>query len=224
MKRNLTKALAFVYLFGAGTFAYAAYDNSWYQADYWSGEYPNGISVVKEGVSVPARTAMDPEVQPSIECSLAFKGVYTPWNNARKITYKTASRIVPLKAKENFTFESDEGTKVKVKKGDTLEYLIYGSEGWFTIRYNAKEYLVDQTLLEKVQYDENAFKQDEWMQVPCENGVTGWILLSDLVSSDEEGNSVFHDGLDSWFLGFREYGQATDLTDEDLKRREKGEI
>ena len=35
--------------------ALAAYDDSWYQTEGWSGEYPNGISIVAEGVAIPAR-------------------------------------------------------------------------------------------------------------------------------------------------------------------------
>lgn len=38
-----------------GVQAFATYDNSWYQADYWSGEWPNGFSIVQPGLVLKGR-------------------------------------------------------------------------------------------------------------------------------------------------------------------------
>ena len=138
--------------------AFGAYDKTWYQAQYWSGEWPNGFSVAKPGVVVPARTAMDHDLQPSINCALPYKAVFNPWNSERyKISetmYLTASKIVSLTAKAAFSYNLSDANgndvKLQFKKGQVFEYLIYGSEGSFLIRVKNKEYWASQDLFKKL--------------------------------------------------------------------------
>jgi hypothetical protein len=199
--------------------ASAAYDSTWFKADGWSGEYPNGISVVAKKTSVPARAEMDLEAPANIQCGLPYLAVFHPWNAKRKASYVTMSKIVILTVKQDFVFE-DEGTKINLKKGDTIEYLVYGAEGWFTVRINGKIYGADQSLFDQVEpVDQSAFRQDEWLNVRCRNGKKGWILLDDLTKTDENGNTTYLPGLDSWYLGFKEYGVVKDLTEKDIKGR-----
>src|SRR5512136_1866262 len=63
--------------------SYAAYDDSWYQVEHWSGEWPNGFSVARPGIVVQSRAAMDQDARRSIACTLPFKAVFSPWNSAR---------------------------------------------------------------------------------------------------------------------------------------------
>jgi hypothetical protein len=129
------------------------------------------------------------------------------------------SKIVILTVKNDFTFQ-DEDTKIDLKKGDTIEYLVYGAEGWFTVRINGKEYGADQSLFDQVEpVDEGAYRQDEWLNITCKNGKKAWILLDDLTKTDGDGNSTYLPGLDSWYLGFKEYGEVRDLTEKDIKGR-----
>jgi hypothetical protein len=203
-------------LFSVG--AWAAYDNSWYQTQGWSGEYPNGISIIKEGVSLPARAAMDLDQPVTIKCELPYKAVFHPWNQARPAAYWTAATIVPMTAKEDVILNEGETDQVTVQKGELVEYLVYGSEGWFTVRYNGKEYGADQSLLEKMSYDQSKMEipQDEWLNVTCVGGENAWIYMNEVYSLDRDGNQSYPEGIDSWYRGFRDYGTVTDLTDEDL--------
>ncbi len=60
--------LVFVSLFSVG--AWAAYDQSWHQVEFWSGEYPNGIAVISPSDAVlPARTAMDRDLPSAFNAS-----------------------------------------------------------------------------------------------------------------------------------------------------------
>lgn len=194
----------------------SSYDSSWYKADGWSGEYPNGFSVIKKNVVVKGRESVDLNAPASISCGLPIKAVFHPWNAKRKAAFVSMSKIVLLTVKEDFVFESDE-TKIDLKKGDVIEYLVYGAEGWFTVRINGKEYGADQSLFEKVEeVAEGAFHQDEWIQVPCKSGKKAWLLLADLVKVNADGELVYLPGLDGWSKGFVEYGVVRDLKNKDL--------
>ncbi len=199
--------------------AWAAYDNTWYQTEFWSGEYPNGISVREKGVVLPARAGMDPDLPVSIQCAVPFRANYHPWNSARPAKYITAAQIIPMVANEDVKIGDKSEGQVTVAKGELVEYLIYGSEGWFKVRYKGKEYMADQSLLEKMTYDLEKMEkpQDEWLNITCTGGENAWIFMRDLVTTDQDGNPAYPKGTDSWFLGFRDYGSVTDLTDEDLK-------
>ena len=196
----------------------APYDDTFYRAEFWSGEYPNGFSVVGTGVMIPVRTDADLELPSQETCGLPQKAVIHPWNGARPADFVTYSKIVPMKVKNAFTFE-DGDRKVDLKKGDLIEYLVYGGEGYFLVRINGVEYGADQSLFENVEEpSQESFRQDEWVRLNCENGGQGWALLSDLLKVNEEGETIYYKGLDNWFLGFVDYGEVRDLTDEQLPR------
>lgn len=201
--------------------ASAAYDNSWYQTDYWSGEYPAGFSVVKKGISVPARTQMDKNLSPSLSCPVDYKGVYHIWNPKQRAQFITFSKIVPLTVKADadiLVYGIDSEVKIPMKKGDVIEYLTYGGEGWFSVRIKGETYDADQGLFEQVEaVDQSAFLYDQWLEINCA-GKKAYVLFEDLYTVDEDGNEKFMNGLDSWFLGFRDYGSVTDLTSKDLKK------
>ena len=46
-----------------------SYDDSWYRASYWSGEYPNGFSVAKT-TTIQLRPSLDPKAAKTIACEL----------------------------------------------------------------------------------------------------------------------------------------------------------
>jgi hypothetical protein len=217
MSRTRT-VLALVVLCVSSFAAFAAYDQTWYQANFWSGEYPNGFSIVKDGVSIAARGTTDLDAPADIQCALPKKAVFHPWNGARQAEYRTYSKIVPMVANEDLQIGFTEVAQVRA--GETIEYLVYGAEGMFFVRYNGVEYEADQELLTKVTYDEKAMEtpQDEWMNVTCLDGSSAWIFMRDLYTFDRDGNTVWLAGLDTWFLGFRDYGNVTDLTDEELPK------
>jgi hypothetical protein len=206
--------------------AQAAYDQAWYTIDFWSGEYPNGFAVIKPDVSVPARAEMDKEAPASVSCALPYKAVFHPWNEARnrlsEARYVTASRIVPLKASKEFTFQPDEESDpVKIGKRQVIEYLIYGAEGYFTIRIDGKEYTASQELFESVEpVSDDAFLQEEWLELKCENGPKAWVYADDLRKTSDNGEMTYLDGLvaiSAGGPGIDDYGAARDLTDAEAK-------
>lgn len=200
----------------SSAFTFAAYDQTWYSANFWSGEYPNGFSIVQDGVSLPARASTDLDLPADIQCALPKKAVYHQWNAARQADFRTYSKIIPMTANEDLEIGYTETAQVRA--GELIEYLIYGAEGMFFVRFNGVEYEADQELLTKVTYDEKAMEipQDEWIGVTCLDGSVGWIFMRDLYSVDRDGNTLWMTGVDTWFLGFRDYGSVTDLTDADL--------
>ncbi len=205
------------------TAALAGYDKTWHQAEFWSGEWPHGFSVVKPNVTVPARTAMDTDLKPTISCKLPYRAVFNPWNTARSKAsnahYWTASKIVTMTAKQDFTFV-DEAVKLPIKKGDTLEYLIYYGEGSFAVRIRGKTYRGDQDLLEKMESVPDS-PNHEWLRLTCVDGQTAWIYLPDLTIKNKDGDDTYIDGLWNASIGnpgVIEYGKARDLTEAEIKR------
>lgn len=218
MKLRTLRSLSLFCVWSFSALAIASYDDSWYRQDFWSGEYPNGVAIVKENVSVPARLTMDRDIPASISCQLPFKAVFHPWNEARDVRYVTAAKILSMQAKEDFEYETQDGV-IKAKKGDLLEYLIYYSEGMFALRYKGKVYTADEGILEKTNFDYSmVVGQEEWFQVECVGGLSAWVYMKDLLQYDDDtGELIFRPGLGDWWRGFREYGKVVDLTDDDLK-------
>ena len=195
-----------------------AYDNTWYKADFWSGEYPNGFAVVGKNVKLMGRAEPSLSAPATITCGLPQLAVFHVCNPKRPADYLTYSRIVKLTMKNDFVLDQGDEKPVALKKGDTLEYLIYGAEGTFLVRINGVEYTADQSLLENTEeVPEGSYQQDEWIQVPCRKGGKAWLFFGDLVKSNAEGEAVYATGLSDWWKGFVEYGSVRDLTKKDLK-------
>jgi len=195
-----------------------AYDGSWYKADFWSGEYPNGFSVVGKNVKLMGRAEPSLEAPATITCGLPQRAVFHAWNAKRLADYVTYSRIVTLTMKNDYVLDHGEDKPVSLKKGDTLEYLIYGAEGTFLVRIQGVEYTADQSLLENAEETaDGAFQQDEWIQVPCRKGGKAWLFFGELVKTNSEGEVVYATGLSDWWKGFVEYGVVRDLKKRDLE-------
>lgn len=194
--------------------AHAAYDNTWYKTEFWSGEYPHGFAVSAKGVHVRARTGMNEALPASVDCELPLKANFHPWNEAgnrqRKARFFTASKIVKMTVKQDFKFTAGEDKSFQLKQGATIEYLIYGSEGSFSVRINGKTYEADQSLFDHVlPIPDSAFVQKEWVSLRCANGKSAWIFLDDVQNVPGiRGPKI------------NAYGQASDLTDADLKNND----
>ena len=206
-------------IFNFGAQASEAYDSTWYVTPSWAGEYPNGFSVIKKEVSVPARAGMDPKLPVSIQCRLPFKANYTPWNLKRSAKYFTATKIALLTAKEDLGLLTDEGESALVRKGEVIEYIGATSEGMFEVRFKGKIYSDDDTLLSKVSGVEAITTEaDEWLNLTCESGENAWVLTRDVMFINEEQGLEFLPGLDTWERGSKEYGEAHDLSKKDLAK------
>ena len=198
--------------------AFAGYDKSWHKAEFWSGEYPNGVAVIKPGVRVKARAAMDKDAEPTIRCDLPYRAVFHEWNGSRvkanNVRFFTAAKIEKLVAKEDFSFAVDDidAKPLAIKKGQIIEYLIYGAEGYFTVRIDGKEYGADMSLFDHVDGKAEESVYDEWIRLTCTNGKRVWLAVEDLYK------------VDGVLVGERntlEYGRSRDLSRAEAETRAK---
>lgn len=239
--RQMRRILIFISLMMSEP-AVADYDASWFKAPYWSGEWPRGIAIAKPNLTVMARSEMDKDSAPSIPCTLPYRAVLHPWNHeankARKIEYWTASKIKILKANRRFDYDfesldqrSRKPVKLSIKKGEVIEYLIYGAEGSFTVRIRNSLYAAQQDLLTYVsdkadqvsEHTDTAVQFDEWIKLPCADQPSVWILKSDLKKPDSQSDinsDNYIDGIWPAMIedpGVDDYGVARDLTEEEIK-------
>ncbi len=166
------------------------YDDTWYAADFWTGEYPDGFSV-SGPVTIKIRPELSPAAEPSVDCQLADGATYHPWNAQRvesdKLVFKSFTRIDEnvVNADTDATlYDHEDGTETKrtFKKGERWRYLTYLAEGMFLMEVDGKLYEGDQGLIENSKsVVEGIGQTDEWMGLTCANGATGWLLFADTV-------------------------------------------
>ncbi len=205
--------------FGQSASPASGYDNSWYISEFWSGEYPKGFSVTRPDTVVRARRSMDKAAPRDVACKLPYLAVIHPWNKRRiaasKITFLSATKIVRLIAKEPFVFEDvggDAHAKVKLKKGDAIEYIRNDAEGSFEVRIAGKQYTGGQDVFDHVQdVRDDQFVEDDWAALTCVGGDRAYIFLTELgLDSDDPKAQVA--GISGVGPGQTGYGKARDLT------------
>ena len=78
------------------TAAVAAYDDTWYRADFWGREYPSGFTLT-EDVTIDIRSEPDPDAAKTIGCDLSKNATYHPWNQnrteERKLEFVTVTKV-----------------------------------------------------------------------------------------------------------------------------------
>ena len=185
-----------------------SYDDAWYRGDFWSGEYPNGFTVL-EDTTLKLRPAIS-STEKTIDCPLPAKASIHPWNIARVkdmgLTFVTFSEIQEWEVTEAYeapfysALDAME-TTLSFKPGDRFRYLIYYAEGAFLMEYEGVQYDGDQSLLEKSKQVNTASRDDEWLRIDCPNNMWGWLYLPDLVIDDKTFGGP----------NIAEYGTAADL-------------
>jgi len=175
-----------------GTAPALAYDDSWYRSNGWGGEYPNGFTLTAD-TATEIRAEPDTATSATIACLLNKDATYHQWNQPRvekdKLQFVTFSKIEAYRLTKNLTVDAqpnDGGNEVKLrfKKGETWEFLTYIGEGFFLMRYRGAVYQAGQDLIEASDAvaagEEHAV--DEWLQLTCANGVSGWLLFADTLN------------------------------------------
>ena len=228
--RTLLCALIIVLSGSASAFAQTptGYDQTWYVSEFWSGEYPDGFSVTRPDTVVQARQKMDKAAPRDVACKLPYLAVIHPWNKRRtaknKIKFISATKIVRLVAKEPFEFEDAGGakrSKVRLKKGDTIEYIRNDAEGSFEVRIFGKQYTAGQNLFDHVEdVAKDQFVEDDWALLTCEGGTRAYILFADL-RLDSDDPAARTPGISGVGPGQTGYGQARDLTAAEARALEK---
>jgi len=195
----------------------SGYDKSWYIAEFWSGEHPQGFSVTRPDTVVQARRSMDRAAPHDLACKLPYLAVIHPWNQRRaaasKVTFLSATKIVRLVAKAPFVFTGVDGrAKVRLKKGDVIEYILNDAEGSFEVRIGGKQYTAGQDLFDHVEdVPDDQFVEDDWAALTCVGGERAFIFLGELgLDSDDPKTQVA--GISGVGPGQTGYGHARDLT------------
>jgi hypothetical protein len=197
----------------------SGYDSSWYISEFWSGEYPKGFSVTRPDTVVQARRSMDKAAPREVACKLPYLAVIHPWNKRRiaqsEVRFWSATKIVHLIVKEPFLFEDfsrDGRGKVRLEKGDVIDYIRNDAEGSFEVRIAGKEHTAGQDLFDHVQdVPADQFVEDDWAALTCVGGNRAYIFLDDLgLGSDDRKEQVA--GISEPGPGQTGYGHARDLT------------
>ena len=186
----------------------AAYDDTWYQADFWGGEYPNGFGVAEQTI-VDGRLDPDPDAPAKVRCTLPKGAVFHPWNHDRVESDELDFRSYTLKeiytVATDFTvtlYKEDSWDEVDfdLTEGDTWTYLTYLGEGNFLMEYLGATYVADDQSLFELSSSSGESASDEWMHLKCVNNTRGWLLLSEVKALENivEPNIVT-------------YGEAADL-------------
>lgn len=209
MRTLLFAIAAMLALAAVPALAQSTYDDTWYRAPYWSGEYPGGFSVAKT-TTVQLRPTLDVTAEQTIACELPQGATYQTWNQSRVeeqgLHFVSFSKIATYKITEPYEatlYNHLDGTELKVafKKGDTFRYLVYFGEGAFLLEYDGVEYDGDQDLFEHSvqQGDSNGY--EEWLRINCSNNQWGWLYMGDI---DLEGGVFVGPNITG-------YGTAEDL-------------
>jgi hypothetical protein len=191
----------------------AKYDASWYRANAWSGEYPDGFTMASN-VATKIRGSPNLDAPKSIPCMLRKGATYHQWNKKRviadRLDFISFTKIETYELNAAFTVElrrqsESDDTIIQFKKGDQWLYLAGPVEGKFLIRFNDAIYIAGQDLYEKSTKveapgndDESTY--DEWLKLRCANGAVGWILFNEI-----------KDGREFAAPNITGYGYASDL-------------
>jgi hypothetical protein len=177
------------------------YDASWYAADLWSRETPDGF-VVHAPLTIAIRPKDDPAAPRAISCRLdpadyhpGLFGNQSADAISRQLHYRSYTKKITADVSQAYTAVMQDGehsVSVEVRKGDHWTYLVWGEEGAYLIELNGHLYgaigqeLVDHSTVNGKPADGMIGNLDpahyqEWLNLPCANGVRGWLFMPDLV-------------------------------------------
>jgi len=174
----------------------AKYDASWYRAEYWGREYPNGFTV-DDDVTLRIRATPAVGAQKSVSCALRKGATYHPWNKKRvaadHLKFVTFTRTVRFEITEDYSsdvwrFPGNVLMTLNFKKGDRWSFIAPGSEGFFLMRFGGKVYRAEQNLFgasaevggKPREEDGKEDDSHEWVRLTCANGSAGWIFYDEI--------------------------------------------
>src|SRR5262245_57534451 len=84
----------------------AKYDASWYRAEYWGGEYPDGFTM-DDDVALGIRATPGVGAPKSVSCALRKGATYHPWNRKRvaadHLKFITFTRIKTFEVTKDYS-------------------------------------------------------------------------------------------------------------------------
>ena len=186
-----------------------AYDSNWHMSEGWPGEYPQGITILKESVVLDGRAKMDKASAKSIKCPVPKGANYNQWNYDRvttdKLKFVSASRkfTVTVNAQVKvLAVDDDTDVTLDLKQGETLTYLTYIAEGFALMSYKGKEYQINEADFDnKATFGSTENVADDlWVNIPCAGDARGWVLHAEVQGVDGIGETQH-----------TEYGASRDL-------------
>ncbi|CAL78450.1 hypothetical protein BRADO4721 [Bradyrhizobium sp. ORS 278] len=173
----------------------ATYDPAvWFRNDFWGHEWPDGFTVNND-ITLTIRTRPEIGAPKSVSCLLRRGATYHPWNtkrvNADRLSFVTFTRIRTYQLTRDYSSDlprlpKDEHVKVTLKAGDRWSAVGPGAEGFFLMRVGTEVYRGYQDLFDastEVGGEPAAGPEDDdqqWLQLRCANGITGWIFYTDV--------------------------------------------
>ena len=190
------------------------YETIWHLSDFWPGEYPPRFSVMKDGVDLPCRPEMKLTVAKSAKCPVPKYATFSPWNNVRNkaddLLYRTVSKVTSVTITGDVKAAALRETggadvTLELKKGETLEFLVYQAEGFALYRYKGEKYVMSEGHFQgKATFEKDPRKDDLWLRLADASGGQAWVLYDDAIKID--GIAVTE---------IEGYGIANDLPDPD---------
>lgn len=188
-----------------------AYDDSWFLSPGWPGEYPNGFTILHDGVVLAGRAEMNKAAPKLLQCPVPRLANYNQWNQERGeadgLEFIAAAKTFELEVLQDgnvLGVADEDDVMLALKAGETLTYLTYVAEGFGLIRFNGVEYQINEADLEGV-VDFSAQRDvadDLWVNIPCADKQRGWVLYAEVQGMEGIGETEH-----------TEYGVSRDLAE-----------
>jgi hypothetical protein len=190
------------------------YDATWNLTEGLPGEWPLGLAILRDGVTLQARAALDPAAPANIACPLPRLMNIHSWNMTRSETenwrFASAEKLTRIEATADITLEDefDNGAPLTVKSGDIGTFKTYHSEGIFTSTWNGRDFTTYlDAFTDKAQFEEGP-APELWVNVRCYDGADtrAWINIEDALATDGVGFALLFD-----------FGNAADIDPANLE-------
>jgi hypothetical protein len=186
------------------------YGPDYYRAEFWSGEYPAGFTVLEDTV-LKLRPSLSPDAEATIDCPVSKGATYHPWNLPRVadegLSFVSFSRIADYEVQTPYEanlFNEAEQTDATIsfKPGDRWRYIVYYAEGTFLMEYDGVRYTGDQGLADasKALTPEGELTYTEWLRIDCSNNMWGWLVMAEALENPALGSP-----------NILQYGEAADV-------------
>ena len=185
-----------------------------YKADFWSGEWPNGFTVL-ENVQLFAQQNPSLDSSFSAPCYLTKGATYHPWNNQRveqdKLEFVSFQEVQNYRVTKNKTYRlesypDNKEVQVQFRKYDNWDFMAYFAEGLFLMSYKGQQYVGDQSVFDWSVLTKPAPRREtlyeEWLGLPCDNGKRGWMHIINIQGHPSIGQA-----------NIVEFGQAKDVSE-----------
>ena len=175
----------------------AYYTDDWKVGYGWPGEYPDGFTVMEEGVVLMGRDVPYLEAPADIACPLDYGATIHQWNGSRVdrdyLIFVSATKTLDLTISEDTIIEAESDDmdtpfiELPVTKGDTVTILRYFGEGFGLIELDGTEYVADIMQLDAITLPTNEEMTTHlWVKVKChtDGNVYPWIFFDEAIATD----------------------------------------